>query len=75
MANFCQFNVTKFFFKIKRMFWVKFKTYIVKFSQENIISNHNIEIFKQVSNYTTCLQPIVAIFLWMIIILATTQNL
>jgi hypothetical protein len=57
------------------MFWVKFKTYIVKFSQENIISNHNIEIFKQVSNYTTCLQPIVAIFLWMIIILATTQNL
>jgi hypothetical protein len=56
MVNFYQFKgattLQKNFFE--RMFFFKFKIHIVKFLQQNIGSNHNIEGFKQVPNYITC---------------------
>jgi hypothetical protein len=39
----------------ERILFVKLNTYIVNFLQQNIIGNHNIEGFKQVSNHITCL--------------------
>jgi len=59
VANFCQFKgskkSTKDFFGGKKSNYVKLKLYIVNFLQQIIVGNHNIEIFKQVSNFTTCL--------------------
>jgi hypothetical protein len=56
MVNFYQFKgattLQKNFFE--RIYFFKFKIHNVKFLQQNIVSNHNIEGFKQVPNYITC---------------------
>jgi len=52
VANFYQFKGATTLWKI---LFMKLKIYVAKFLQLNIVNNHNIERFKQVSNYITCL--------------------